>query len=292
LRRSWRLDIARAEEIEGEETGHIATIAGESDDEGSGRMSTNGGRRALEKRTCRPLVMAHRGNSAYAPENTLAAFEQALDLGADGCECDVHATADGEIVVMHDRTVDRTTDGSGAIGEMTLAEMRALDAGSWKGAEFAGEKVPLLAEVVETHVGRGMLYVEIKDYECTERAIAVIDGCNAQEWASLCSFSYDVCVEARKLRPKLPVALIYASRGNPKPAYELVEMVLAGNLQALSITQADVTADLVVRCRQCGVGLWVWTVDDEERLVELDRIRVGNIVSNDPALALRVCGCG
>jgi len=108
----------------------------------------------------------------------------------------------------------------------------------------------------------------------------------------LCSFSYGVCVEARKLRPALPVALIYSGGGNPKPPGELVELVLAGNLQALSITQTDVTPELVVRCRQCGVGLWVWTVDDEERLAELDRMRVGNIVSNDPALALRMCGCG
>ena len=255
-------------------------------------MSTNGEGQTLEERMCRPLVMAHRGNSAFAPENTLVAFAQALALGADGCECDVHATADGEIVVIHDATVDRTTDGSGAIGEMTLAQVRALDAGSWKGAEFAGEGVPLLAEVLEAHIGRAVLYVEIKDYECTEQAIEVIDRCNAQEWASLCSFSYDVCVEARKLRPELPVALIYSGGGNPKPPYELVELVLAGNLQALSITHTDVTPELVVRCRQCGVGLWVWTVDDEERLAELDRMRVGNIVSNDPALALRVCGCG
>ncbi len=247
---------------------------------------------AFSDRPYRPLVMAHRGNSAFAPENTLVAFEQALALGADGCECDVRGTADGEIVVIHDATVDRTTDATGAIGEMTLEQVRALDAGSWKGAEFAGQRVPLLAEVLETHVGRGMLYVEIKDYQCTQRAIEVIDQCDAHEWASLCSFSHDVCVEARKLRPELPVALIYSGGATPKPPNELVKLALAGNLQALSVTHADVTPELVVRCRQCGVGLWVWTVDDKERLAELNLMRVDNIVSNDPALALRVCSSG
>ncbi len=237
----------------------------------------------------RSLVMAHRGNSAFAPENTLVAFEQALEIGADGCECDVHATADGEIVVIHDATVDRTTDGTGAIGQMTLEQVRALDAGSWKGAEFAGEKVPLLAEVLETHIGRAMLYIEIKDYQCTRRVLEVIDRCEAREWVAPCSFSYEVCVEARKLRPELPVALIYAGGASPKPPKELVNLALVGNLQALSVTHADVTPELVVRCRQCGVGLWVWTVDDPERLAKLSRMRVGNIVSNDPALALKVC---
>ncbi len=255
-------------------------------------MTTNGAGQALRDRAHRTLVMAHRGNSAFAPENTLVAFEQALALGADGCECDVHATADGEIVVIHDATVDRTTDGTGAIGEMTLEQVRGLDAGEWKGSEFAGQRVPLLAEVLETHIGRAMLYVEIKDYQCTERVLEVIDGCDAREWASPCSFSYEVCMEVRKLRPQLPVALIYSGRGNPKPPNELVKLALAGNLQALSITQADLTPELVVRCRQCGVGLWVWTVDEEERLAELNRMRVGNIVSNDPALALRVCRSG
>ena len=99
-------------------------------------------------------------------------------------------------------------------------------------------------------------------------------------------------MEVRKLRPELPVALIYSGGATPKPPNELVKLVLAGNLQALSITHRDVTPELVVRCRQCGVGLWVWTVDEEERLAELDRMRVGNIVSNDPALALRVCRSG
>jgi glycerophosphoryl diester phosphodiesterase len=96
----------------------------------------------------RPLVCAHRGRSGVAPENTLAAFEAAVDLGADFLELDVRRSADGEIVCIHDATVDRTTDGTGAVADLTLAELRALDAGSWKDARYAGERIPLLSAVL------------------------------------------------------------------------------------------------------------------------------------------------
>ena len=93
-------------------------------------------------------VAAHRGNSKYCPENTLAAFKSAMDLDPDMLEIDLHMTKDGEIIMMHDHTVDRTTNGSGLIREKTLAQMQALDAGSWKGEAFRGEKVPTFAELI------------------------------------------------------------------------------------------------------------------------------------------------
>jgi len=94
-------------------------------------------------------IFAHRGDSAHAPENTLAAFELAAERGADGIELDAKLTADGEIVVIHDPAVDRTTDGTGMVAEMSLAALRELDAGSWFGDTFKGEQIPTLAEVFE-----------------------------------------------------------------------------------------------------------------------------------------------
>lgn len=112
------------------------------------------------------LVAAHRGNSMYFPENTMPAFESALTLDVDMIENDLHMTADGEIIVMHDHTVDRTTDGTGPIREKTLAEMKELDAGAWKGAEFAGVRVPTFLEFLELVRDRkDMLFnIELKDY--------------------------------------------------------------------------------------------------------------------------------
>src|SRR5512135_1831254 len=109
-----------------------------------------------------PLVIAHRGSSASAPENTLAAFQLAVEQEADAIELDVDLTRDGHVVVMHDATIDRTTDGHGRVTELTLAEIRGVDAGAWKAAAFDGERVPLLEEVFEAMGQRVLINVEIK----------------------------------------------------------------------------------------------------------------------------------
>ena len=111
----------------------------------------------------RPLCIAHRGASARAPENTLAAFSEAVRLGANAIELDVHLTADGVPVVIHDGTVDRTTNGRGEVAAMTSKDLRRLDAGSWFSSRFRGERVPTLEESLEFARGRCGMNVEIKD---------------------------------------------------------------------------------------------------------------------------------
>src|SRR5512141_45573 len=111
----------------------------------------------------RPLLIGHRGYPARFPENTLAAFAGAMDAGCDMIELDVTLTADRRVVVIHDDTLDRTTSGTGPVRERTLAQIRALDAGSWFAPRFAVERVPLLSEVVAATAGRCMLNIEIKE---------------------------------------------------------------------------------------------------------------------------------
>jgi glycerophosphoryl diester phosphodiesterase len=108
------------------------------------------------------IVIAHRGASSYAPENTFAAFDLAIRMGVHHIELDVEATSDGHIVVIHDDTVDRTTDGSGPVTNHTLAALQALDAGSWFGARFAGERIPVFDEVLDRYKGRVHIHTEIK----------------------------------------------------------------------------------------------------------------------------------
>jgi len=108
------------------------------------------------------LNIAHRGASAFAPENTMAAFEKAIELGADVIELDLHLTRDNEIVVIHDDTLDRTTDGSGPVHQRSLGELMRLDAGRWFGEGFAGQRIPRLAEVLDRFAGRVPLALEIK----------------------------------------------------------------------------------------------------------------------------------
>ena len=117
-----------------------------------------------EENRSRPLIYAHRGASALAPENTLAAFLLAQRLGADGIELDVMLTADNQLIVIHDDTVDRTTNGHGKVAEMPLAALRDLDAGSYFGEAYRGEKLPTLAEVYEALGGKLRINVELKNY--------------------------------------------------------------------------------------------------------------------------------
>src|SRR6266704_6290544 len=117
----------------------------------------------------RPLRIAHRGASARAPENTLAAFAEAVRLGANAIELDVHLTADGVPVVIHDGTVDRTTNGRGEVAAMTLKDLRRLDAGAWFSSRFRGERIPTLEESLEFARGRCAMNVEIKEPPARKR---------------------------------------------------------------------------------------------------------------------------
>lgn len=119
-------------------------------------------------RSGRPQVIAHRGFSGKAPENTLAAIDMALDLGVDMVEVDVTLTSDGELVVLHDASLDRTTSGSGRVMNHSLEQIRSLDAGSWFDVQFSGELVPTLDEVLTRVCGRALLNVEIKGEAVTE----------------------------------------------------------------------------------------------------------------------------
>lgn len=125
------------------------------------------------------LVAAHRGNSRYFPENTMPAFESALNMDIDMIETDLHMTKDGEIVMIHDSTVDRTTNGTGAVCDLTLAELRKLDAGSWKDARFKGTKIPTFLEFLELVKDRRdlMFNIELKDYPA-EQGERAYESCN------------------------------------------------------------------------------------------------------------------
>jgi glycerophosphoryl diester phosphodiesterase len=145
----------------------------------------------------RPLIIAHRGASGVAPENTMPAIDSALADRADYIEIDVHLSKDGAVIVMHDRSVDRTTDGKGDISEMTAAEIRALDAGSWFNETFKGTKVPLLEEVISHINGKAKLLIEIKkqgdeNEGLEEQVIRIIRSSAAESWCEVQSFNDEV----------------------------------------------------------------------------------------------------
>ena len=148
---------------------------------------------AKTQHTDQPLIIAHRGASGYAPENTLAAIDLAMKSDAQMIEIDVHLSKDGHIIVIHDKTVDRTTNGSGAIKEMTLDELQQLDAGSWFDEKFAGERLPTLQEVMSRINGEKKLLIEIKSgikaYPGIDRKVAeAVLEADALDWCIVQSF--------------------------------------------------------------------------------------------------------
>ena len=164
-----------------------------------------------------PFISAHRGYSAVAPENTLPALEAALAAGAHVAEIDVKLTRDGQLVVMHDATLERTTDGRGPISALTLAEIRSLDAGSWFDRKFAGTKVPTLDEVLAWSRGRLGILVEMKN--CPERdpryvteTIAAIERCNAAHFAIPAGFDHPALAEIHRRRPTWALEMILPCR--------------------------------------------------------------------------------
>lgn len=216
----------------------------------------------------RPVVIAHRGFSGMAPENTLVAFGQALELGCDAIECDVHCTADGHVVIMHDATVDRTTDGSGPIAGMTLAELKRLDAGSWKDAAYAGEPVPTLAEALQLIGGRAGLIIEIKQPGIEQAVVDVVRAEGALRRVFVFSFHHESVKRVRAIEPLIPCGWLTGGTQDPsdEAAAALVDQVLTANASMLASHFNGVTDAVRRRVALAGLTLCVWTLDEEEDL--------------------------
>jgi glycerophosphoryl diester phosphodiesterase len=231
----------------------------------------------------RPLVMAHRGAKDVAPENTLAAFFAAHELGADAIELDVIQCATGEIVVIHDDTVDRTTDGTGRADALSLEALRALDAGSWFAPVFAGEKVPLLEEVLDRVSGRMRLNIEIKRQRSSadgiESEIArLLDVYGMASKTIISSFDPLALWRMRRAAPDLPRALLYA--GDMPLALRNAWGRHLVSPQALHPHFSMVDADYMAWARDKGYRVNVWTVNEPDDIARMAKLGVDAIITD------------
>jgi glycerophosphoryl diester phosphodiesterase len=252
-----------------------------------------GKRRSRTSGTLRPPVMriAHRGASGagMAPENTLAAIEKALEIGVDLVEIDIHLTADGHPVVIHDRTVDRTTDGSGAIDTLTLAEVRELDAGGWYDKAFKGQRIPTLEEALEAVGRRALLLIETKTEEAAERAVTVIRSRRLQTHTVMQSFQGQAVRAVNRLDRRIPTAfLMSGSEAVLRRKTGVVKRVQKLGANALSLNYRAARSELVLQFLNRAMGFWVWTVDEEEEMREMIEMGVGGIITNYPERLNRV----
>ncbi|RPI48325.1 MAG: glycerophosphodiester phosphodiesterase [Betaproteobacteria bacterium] len=185
------------------------------------------------------LVVGHRGAPSRAPENTLASFEAAIAIGVDAIELDVHLSRDGHLVVIHDQNLARTTNGQGLVHEHTLAELRALDAGSWFGPSFAGERIPTFEEVL-TGIGRRVpLQVEIKGKTegVVEATVAALSVHRLLDTSMITSFQLDCLPRVRALAPRVQIGALVWGRSRDS---ERRPMTPAACVAATRAAQADV----------------------------------------------------
>ena len=240
----------------------------------------------------RPLVMAHRGAKDVAPENTLAAFLAAVELGADAIELDVTRCATGEIVVIHDDTVDRTTDGTGSVDALPIDALRALDAGSWFEPVFAGERVPLLEEVLDRMAGQLRLNIEIKRQSAADgiegEISHLLDGFGVAHDTIISSFDPLALWRMRRAAPELPRALLYAD-GMPLPLRRAWARHLV-TPQALHPHFSMVDADYMAWARDKGYRVNVWTVNEPDDITRMAELGVDAIITDHVAETRRILG--
>lgn len=227
----------------------------------------------------RPWVIAHRGASREAPENTLAAIVRAVALGVDAIEIDVHLTADGTPVLLHDATLCRTTDADRgrAIRATRDHELSALDAGVWFHGRVTGEKVPTLEAVLRMDLGGIPLMVELKDdlhHDLSKAVLQLLAPIHPVGW--MASFSHSTIAFMQREHPEYPLIGI-------ADTMEAAEVFLAMGITHLALDHALVTVDLVGKYHRRGIVLWVFTVDDPCTAEKLIRCGVDGLISNDPA---------
>ncbi|MEB2334258.1 MAG: glycerophosphodiester phosphodiesterase family protein [Anaerolineaceae bacterium] len=240
-----------------------------------------------------PAIFAHRGASAYAPENTLAAFELAVRQGADAIELDAKLSADGRVIVIHDQTVDRTTGVSGSVQNLTLAQLRELDAGSFFAPEFRGEKIPTLEEVFESFAKRALINVELSNHytprdNLVEEVCKTIKRFNIQDQILFSSFHPTSLAKAQALLPDIPRGLL--ANTDFRAAIVRSFVFNFGNYQALHPHLKTASPQQVRRVHRIRRRVHVYTVNEERHLRKLFHWGVDGVFTDDPPLAVRVRG--
>lgn len=233
------------------------------------------------------VCIAHRGASGdgHAPENTLAAFRKAIEMGVDGVECDVHCTKDGSVVVIHDHTLNRTTDTKGVVEEMTLREVKKADAGSWFDPRFAGERVPTLRELLELTKGKVITVIEIKSENIADKVVKEIESARAESEVVIISFHASALRDAQEINPRIPRGILIGGRKairKPAGILDLIHQAAEAGASVLDLSSKIITPPLVRESHRRGMGVWAWTVDDEVEMKRLAEMYVDGITSNYP----------
>lgn len=226
--------------------------------------------------------IGHRGAAGHAPENTLVSMRKAMEIGVHGLEFDIHRTRDGVLVVIHDATVDRTTNGKGTVGELTLAELRQFDAGSWMAPGFAGEPIPTLEELAQAVPDPIRLFLEMKAgndvYPGIEEQVAqFLQERNLVNRTNVSSFDHFVLKHMVELLPGLETGMLYSNR-----PVDPVGMSRACGATAIHTSWRHASADMVAQAHAAGLTVNAWTANTPEAIAHCLNVGVDGIITDYP----------
>lgn len=247
---------------------------------------------AQQKSIRTPIVVAHRGASAYAPENTLSAIKKAITMGVDMIEIDVQLSKDKQVVVMHDLSVDRTTNGNGRVRDLLFDEIRKLDAGSWFSSEFAGEKVPTLEEVIETVKGKCKLLIEVKRVKTSKpeieaKIIQLINKHNAHNWCIVQSFESEVVKNIQALDNSIECHKLVTMNISVLPLH-VDSRIKTGTIYKYKTVQSInpyfkmLNKRKVDKIHSRGQKIITWTVNEKQDMKRMIEMGVDGIITNYP----------
>ena len=233
-------------------------------------------------------ILGHRGASGTAPENTESAFKKALQGGADGVELDVHLTKDKELVVIHDERVDRTTNGTGYVKDLTLREIKKLDAGSYFSPQFAGERILTLEEALALTRSSRLINIEIKNIiikyrDIEKEVISTIKKMNLEKKVICSSFNHYSIALIKQLSPEIKTGLLYVSTLYQPWIY--AERIGA---DAIHPYYCSVSTNIIKECHRNKIKVNVWTVDDRDMIKKMIKNQVDIIITNYPEIALEI----
>ncbi len=259
------------------------------------RVALNGCLILMLENFPRPILLAHRGDLAHAPENTLPSFSQAIQKGADGVELDAKLTSDGHVIVIHDPTLNRTTNGSGKVASFKLDEIRKLDAGVWFDEKFKGTQVPLLEEVFETVGKDKLINIELTNYSTrndglTAKVCELIKRHNNQSQIIFSSFFASNLKIAAQILPAVPRGLL--AMPGLLGLWARSFGFMFGDYQALHPYISSTSREQIQRAHRLKRRVHVWTANTPAEIQQLKEWGADGLFTDDPATAVHALGRG
>ncbi|MFT6964724.1 MAG: glycerophosphoryl diester phosphodiesterase [Flammeovirgaceae bacterium] len=250
------------------------------------------------------LVIAHRGASGYAPENTLASIRKGLEMKADMVEIDIHLSKDGEVMVIHDATLERTTNGTGKVQSQIVEELKKLDAGTWFSKDFSEEKIPTLQEVIDLVDGQATLLIELKNESKTgfyeglvEKTLQIIDENNAKSWCILQAFDskylQEITDSKRNFDKNFEFHKLIMDDFSPLPLYidtktKLGYLDKSIGFKAINSYFILLNEEKVKKVQSEGFKVFTYTVNEEADMRRIISFGVNGIITNYPDRAIEL----